>query len=121
VYQIYFILEWHSICFGRSFRLSSGFQDSAYNNRHLSNKYCCLLANGYLLTSRQQYLFDKYLLLYVQSWTADDGRKDRPKNVECHIKIKYICYIGASCWFYYRNALDALLPLKLQYPWKWLN
>ena len=40
-----------------------------------------------LLASRQQYPFDKCLLLYVQSWTADDGRKDRPKNVECHCKI----------------------------------
>ena len=44
--------------------------------------------NGYPLASRQQYLFDKCLSLYVQSWTADDGRKDRPKHVECHSKIK---------------------------------
>jgi len=41
-----------------------------------------------LLASRQQYLFDKCLLLYVQSWTLDDGRKDRPKHVQCHSKIK---------------------------------
>jgi len=34
-----------------------------------------------LLASRQQYLFDIYLLLYVQSWTPDDRRKDRPKHV----------------------------------------
>jgi len=34
-----------------------------------------------LLTSRQQYLFDKCLLQYAQSWTPDDGRKDRPKHV----------------------------------------
>ena len=27
--------------------------------------------------------FDKCLLLYVQFWTPDDGRKDRPKYVEC--------------------------------------
>jgi hypothetical protein len=26
-------------------------------------------------------------LLYVQSCTPDDGRKDRPKHVECHSKI----------------------------------
>ena len=32
-------------------------------------------------------LFDKCLLLYVQSRTLD-GRKDRPKHVECHSKIK---------------------------------
>jgi len=56
-----------------------------------------------LLASRLQYLFDKCLLLYVQSWTPDDGRKDRPKHVDCHSKIKYIWYIGASGWFYYRN------------------
>ena len=40
------------------------------------------------LASRQQYLFDIYLLLYVQSWTPDDGRKDRPKHVGCYSKIK---------------------------------
>ena len=39
----------------------------------------CLLA---------KYLFDKCLLLYVQSWTPDDGRKYRPKHVECHSKGK---------------------------------
>ena len=42
----------------------------------------CLLANS------QQCLFDKCLLLYVQSSTPDDGRKDRPKHVDCHSKIK---------------------------------
>ena len=33
----------------------------------------------------QQKAFVKQM--YVQSWTADDGRKDRPKHVECHSKI----------------------------------
>ena len=40
-----------------------------------------------LLASRQQYLFDKCLLLYAQSWTADDGPKDRPKRVDGYSKI----------------------------------
>jgi len=40
-----------------------------------------------LLTSSRQYLFDKCLLLYVQSWTPDDGRKGHPKCVECLSKI----------------------------------
>ena len=88
MYQIYFILEWHSTCSGWSFHPSSGVQDCTYCNRHLSNRYCCLLANVYPLASREQYLFDKCLLLYVQSWTPDDGRKDHPKHVECHSKIK---------------------------------
>ena len=76
---IYFILEWHSTRFGRSFRPPSGVQDCTHSNRHLSNSK---------LASRQQYLFDICLLLYVQSWTPDDGRKDRPKHVECQSKIK---------------------------------
>jgi hypothetical protein len=40
------------------------------------------------LASRWQYLFDIYLLLYVQSWTPDDGRKGRPKHVQCYPKNK---------------------------------
>jgi len=44
-------------------------------------------ASGYPLASRQQYLFDKCLLLYVQSCTPDDGRKNSPKHIECHSKI----------------------------------
>jgi len=43
---------------------------------------------SYPLASRQQYLFDKCLLLYVQSLTIGDGRKDRPKHVEWHSKKK---------------------------------
>ena len=41
MYQIYFILEWNSTCFGRSFRPSSVPQNRTYSNRHLSNRYCC--------------------------------------------------------------------------------
>jgi len=40
------------------------------------------------LASRQQYLSDIYLLLYLQSWTPDDEQKDRPKHVGCYSKIK---------------------------------
>ena len=32
----------------------------------------------------------KQALLYIQSWTADDGRKDRPKHVECDSKTNLI-------------------------------
>ena len=52
------------------------------------NRCCSLLASGYPLASREQYLFDKCLLLYLQSWTPDDGRKGSPKHVECHSKSK---------------------------------
>jgi len=49
-----FILQWHSTCFGRSFRQSPGDQDCTYSNRHFSNRYCSLLASGYPQASWQQ-------------------------------------------------------------------
>jgi len=49
---------------------------------------CLLAGKRYLLASRQQYLFDKCLLLHVQSCTPDDGRKERPKHAECHSRMK---------------------------------
>jgi len=66
----------------------------------------------------QQQAFVKQILLYVQSWTADDGRKDRLKHVDCHSKIKLIWYIGASGWFYYRNDLNMLMKNNND---MWLN
>jgi len=43
---IKFILFWNnSTCFGRSFRPSPAVKDCTYSNRHMSNKYCCLLAS----------------------------------------------------------------------------
>ena len=44
-----------------------------------------LLASG---SKQPQNLYDPYLMLYVQSQTPDDGRKERPKHVECCSKIK---------------------------------
>ena len=71
-----FILVKHSTCFGRSFRPLSGAQDCTYSNRRMPNS-CCYLKQ----------LSDICLLLYVQSWAPDDGRKDRPKHVECFTRI----------------------------------
>ena len=51
---------------------------------HTTTGVCQTDTADCLLTSRQQYLFDIRLLLCVQSWTPDDGRKDRPKHVECY-------------------------------------
>ena len=42
----YFILVYHSTCFGQSFHPSSGVQDCTYSNRYMSNRYCYLLASG---------------------------------------------------------------------------
>jgi len=63
----------------------------------------CLLVGT--LASRQQYLSDICLLLYVQSSTPDDGRKDRPKHVQCHSKIKQfdtmVHLVGFTIEIYY--------------------
>jgi hypothetical protein len=53
----------------------------------------CLLAGtrcsiSFRLASSQQNLFDIYPMLHVKSQTPNDGRKDRPKHVECYYKIK---------------------------------
>jgi len=59
--QIYFIFEWHSTCFGRSFRPSLAVHDCTYSSRHMTNRYCCLLASKQTAVSvtrssgRQQY------------------------------------------------------------------
>jgi len=40
-------------------------------------------------------LYGIYLMLCVQSWTPDDGRKDRPKHVECYsINSKIVHLVG---------------------------
>jgi len=36
---------------------------------------------SWLLASKQSTVVDIYLMLYLQSWAPDDGRKDRPKHV----------------------------------------
>ena len=47
------------------------------------NRYRCLLASR--LNIQQP---NRYCCLLASKPTPDDGRKDRPKHVECHSKIK---------------------------------
>jgi hypothetical protein len=48
-----------------------------------------------------------YLILYVQSWTPDDGWKDVPKYVEWYSVNLKNC---ASSWFCYRNISICTFP-----------
>jgi len=42
-----------------------------------------------------QNLYDIYLMLCVQSWTPDDGRKDHPKHVEWYsVNLKIVHLVG---------------------------
>ena len=84
----------------------------------------CLLA-GTPLASSQQNLCDIYLMLYVQSRTPDDGRKDLQKHVKCYSKIykfeKLVHLVGFTKEIHYdartfeRQMLMLLLGLY-QYP-----
>ena len=72
MYLIYFILEWHSTCFRRSFCLSSGVQDCTYSNSHMSNKYCCLLASGYEM-ALQMHQCIKFILFWNDTLHVSDS------------------------------------------------
>jgi len=91
------------LCFNDILHVSDGLSVHHQEFKTVNTGIC--LTAVCKLASRQQYMLDKSLLLYVQSWTPDDGRKDGPKHVECHSKIKQIWYTGASSWFYYRNNI----------------
>jgi len=133
MYQIYFILEWHSTCFGRSFRPSSGVQDCTYSNRHLSNRYCCLLAvsvwqmpvctvmNSWWWTERTsetcrmsfQYKINliHWCILApfgtIVTWSENLNFLEPSGHLGPVMGLiyLYLLYIGASCWFYYRNNI----------------
>ena len=80
-----FILFWND-----TLRVSDGLSVHYHEFKtvHTATGFCQTDTAVCLLASRQQYLFDRSLLLYVQSWTPEDGRKVRPKHVEFHSKIK---------------------------------
>jgi len=80
-----------TLCMSRTvFRPSSGVRDRTYSNRHLLNRYCCLLASK---------------------------QKDRPKRVEYQSRIKQIWYTGASSWFYYNN-ITMHGPMNVKNSWQ---
>jgi len=56
-------------------------QHQEFKTVHTATGICQTDTAVCLLASRQQYLFDICLLVYLRSWTPDDGRKDRPKHV----------------------------------------
>ena len=116
IYNFFFeFIEYHSTCFGRSFRPSSEVQDCTYSVRNMSYRFVdYLLAgtrwNSITCASKQSTnVYDIFLTLYVQSWIPDDGRKDRPKYVERYSinSEKKNC---ASSWFYYRNISRCTVP-----------
>jgi hypothetical protein len=94
------------------------------NNLHVSDRFSvhhqdfktvhtatsiCQTGNAvYLLASRQQYLFDIDLLLYVVLNLIMDG-KTVLNMFSVNPKIKKIWEVGASCWICYRNILRCMV------------
>ena len=100
---IFEFIEYHPTCFGRCFRPSSGVQDCTHSIRYMSYRlFDCMLAstswNEFHLVPVSKHstnLYDIYLMLCVQSWAPDDGRKDRPKHVEWYsINSKIVRLVG---------------------------
>jgi len=88
MYQcIKFILFWND-----TLHVSDGLSvhHQEFKTVHTATGICQTDTADCLLARRQQYLFDKCMLLYVESSNPDDGWKDRPKHVDCHSKIKQI-------------------------------
>jgi len=75
--RIKFILFWND-----TLHVSDGLSvhQMEFKTVHTANGICQTDIAGCPLASRQQYLFDKCQLLYVQSWTPNGGQKDRPKR-----------------------------------------
>ena len=66
-----------------------------YSIRHLSD-HCC-----YLLLAWARW--NECLMLYVQFWAPDDGRKTRLKHAELLTEINKLRNV-ASCWLHFGNA-----------------
>jgi len=106
---IIFRVYWISLyMFRRSFRPSSGVQDCTYSIRYMSHRFL----DRMLACSQGTCGTWVNLMLYVQSWTPDDGRKDRPKPVEWYSINSKNC---ASSWSYYRNITRCTVPWTLNF------
>jgi hypothetical protein len=92
-------IEYHSTCFGQSFPPSSGVQDCTHSIRYMSYWNSKMGKIYYWVVLEFQY--DIYLMLCVQSWTPDDGRKDQPKHVEWYsINLKIVPLVGFTIEMY---------------------
>jgi len=78
-----FILFWNNIL-----HLSDGLSvhHQEFKTVHTASGIC--QTDTATCLKQPQNRYDIYLMLYVQSWTPDYGRKDRPKHVECYSEMK---------------------------------
>jgi hypothetical protein len=96
---VFFILKFWSAFFYSKTNEMHNFLKLNYFGITLCMFWAVLLS---IIRSLRPYM---YLLLYVQSWTPDDGRKFRPKHAECYSKINKFEKLVHLVGFYYRNIL----------------
>ena len=127
---IFEFIEYYSVCFGWSFRSSSGVQDCTHTIRYMSNSLVdCLLAGtrwncssiwfpklncrsiSFPLASSQLTCMTYTLCcVYSLELLTMDGKTIR--NVEWYSVNSKNC---ASTWFYYRNISWCLFPWTSNY------
>jgi len=62
---------------------------------YIQHQVYVIQVNWLLAGKQSTNLYNIYLMLYVQSWTPDDGRKDRPKHVQWYsISSKIVHLVG---------------------------
>jgi len=99
---IFELIEYHSTCFGRSFRPSSGVQDYTHSIMYMSYRLVDSLLVGTRWSSISCPLASSHLTCITCTWcsvcivlTPDDGRKDRPKHLEWYsINSKIVYLVG---------------------------
>jgi hypothetical protein len=75
-------------CFGKTLYMFRRVSPSIIRSLRLYIQHHTVQVLWLLASKQPQNLYDIYLMLYVQSSTPHDGRRGRPKHVECCSKIK---------------------------------
>ena len=109
-------VEWYSIssnnCASSRFYYRKWIILEFVNNKYnLTQRYSLKITK--LNIPDSQNILKNNQIMYVQSWTSYDGRKDRPKHVEWYSISSINC---ASSWFYYRNISRCTVPWTSNFP-----
>jgi len=91
----------------------------------MSYRFDCLLARdgtSSISCPLAMNLYDIYLMLYVQPWTPDDGRKDRAKHVEWYsINPKIVHLVGFTREIYWDSFYWFLTCLHDDHVWGYMS
>ena len=124
------VQQWRSLYMFRTVFPSIIRSSRLYTQRHLYVIHVSwLLASGPVMefhllpaSMHSTNLYDIYMTLCVQSWTPDDGRKDRPKRVEWFsINAKIVHLVGFAIELYQDARSHKSLTRKISFTKEHLN